>query len=113
MTNPIRKPRQPQPSRVALWEIDRAHSSAAFSVRHMMFAKVHGRFKGLSGRLRFDRLDPTRSSVEAIVDAASVDTRDTRRDDFLKSGDFFDVQKHPRLTFKSKRVELVRDGLMV
>src|SRR5260221_4142267 len=89
------------------WEIDPAHSQAAFVVKHMMFATVRGTFNVLSGHLHIDDQNPHNSWVDAQVDAASVDTRDERRDGHLKSPDFFDVEKYPTLTFKSTKVEHV------
>src|SRR5260221_7119109 len=87
------------------WEIDPAHSQAAFVVKHMMFATVRGHFNVLSGHLHIDEQNPHNSWVDAQVDATSVDTRDERRDGHLKSPDFFDVEKYPTLTFKSTKVE--------
>ncbi|MDR3606615.1 MAG: YceI family protein [Oligoflexia bacterium] len=87
------------------WELDPAHSSANFSVKHMMIAKVHGGFKSVKGKMQFDRNDLAHSSIEATIDASSIDTREPKRDEHLKSADFFDVQKYPALTFKSKRIE--------
>lgn len=95
------------------WEIDPAHSSANFSVKHMMIAKVHGGFTKLSGSLRLDRSNPSKSSVEAVIDANSIDTREPKRDEHLRSADFFDVQKFPSITFKSKQVRPDGDGLLV
>jgi polyisoprenoid-binding protein YceI len=74
----------------------------------MMIAKVHGGFTKLSGSLRLDRQNLTNSSVEAVIDAASIDTREPKRDEHLRSADFFDVQKFPNITFRSRRVE--QDG---
>jgi len=91
-----------QTTQIANWEIDPAHSSASFSVRHMMIAKVHGGFTKLSGSLHLDRANPSKSTVEAVIDASSVDTREAKRDEHLRSADFFDVQKFPSITFKSK-----------
>lgn len=96
-----------------LWEIDPAHSSASFSIRHMMIAKVHGGFTRLSGSLRLDRQDLSRSSVEAVIDASSIDTREAKRDEHLRSADFFDVQKYPSIVFKSKRVRAGGDSIRV
>ncbi len=87
------------------WEIDAAHSSVGFSVRHMVIAKVHGAFKQWSGKLALDTDDLTRSSIEVTIDTASIDTRDEKRDAHLKSADFLDSDKFPHIVFKSKRVE--------
>ncbi|MCM2279023.1 MAG: YceI family protein [Oligoflexia bacterium] len=88
----------------ANWQIDPAHSSANFSVKHMMIAKVHGGFQKLSGSLVYDERNPGSAVIEAVIDAASIDTREPQRDAHLKSADFFDVEKYPHLTFKSKKV---------
>ncbi len=91
------------------WEIDPAHSEATFSVKHMMFTTVRGHFNVLSGHLHIDEEHPENSWVDAQVDAASVDTRDERRDGHLRSADFFDTQNYPTLTFKSSKVESTGD----
>lgn len=98
----------PNISPITFWEIDPSHSSAGFSVRHMMITKVHGAFSKLSGSLRLHRNDLTQSSVEAVIDASSIDTREPKRDEHLRSADFFDVQQFPSITFRSKAVS--RDG---
>ena len=87
------------------WNFDLAHSSVNFHVRHLMVSKVHGRFSLWSGTLEIDNDDITRSRVDVVIDAASVDTREDKRDAHLRSPDFFDVEKFPKLTFKSTRVE--------
>jgi polyisoprenoid-binding protein YceI len=87
------------------WEIDAAHSSVAFSVRHMVVAKVHGAFKQWTGKLELDTSDLTRSKIEVTIDTASIDTRDEKRDAHLASADFLDSQKYPHMEFKSRRVE--------
>lgn len=92
------------------WQIDPSHSSANFSIKHMMIAKVHGGFEKLSGTMVYDAADPSKSSVEAVIEASSINTREPQRDTHLKSADFFDVEKFPTLTFKSKRVEKTGDG---
>jgi len=87
------------------WELDLAHSSVQFHVRHLMVSKVHGRFQAWSGSLMLDPENPARSHVEVVIDAASIDTREPKRDDHLRSADFFDVATFPQLTFKSTAVE--------
>jgi polyisoprenoid-binding protein YceI len=93
----------------AVWEIDAVHSSVGFSVRHMMVSTVRGHFTVMRGQLHIDEQEPAQSWVEAQVDAASVDTRNAQRDVHLRSGDFFDVERYPLITFKSTRVERVGD----
>lgn len=88
-----------------VYEIDPTHSSAHFSVRHMMLSNVRGQFTKVSGTIKFDSANTANSSVEATIDAASIDTHDSQRDAHLKSADFLDVEKYPTLTFRSKRIE--------
>jgi len=90
---------------MANWEIDTSHSSVGFSVRHMMFAKVHGTFKQWSANLSLDDQDFTKSSVKATLEVASIDTNEAKRDGHLKSPDFFDAEKNPKITFESKSVK--------
>jgi len=92
------------------WNIDPAHSVAEFKVKHMMIANVKGQFPKVSGVLTLDESDLTRSHVDAVIEAASIETRDAQRDTHLKSEDFLHVEKFPTLTFKSTRISLVRDG---
>jgi polyisoprenoid-binding protein YceI len=87
------------------WNIDTAHSGVHFSVRHMVIAKVRGSFTKWSGTIVLDDADFARSSLEAKIDASSIDTAEEKRDGHLKSPDFFDVAKFPEITFKSKRIE--------
>ena len=87
------------------WLIDASHSSAGFSVRHMMISNVRGEFQKLEGKVTWDPARPEATQVEATIDAASISTRDAQRDGHLKSPDFFDVEKFPSLTFKSKSVK--------
>jgi polyisoprenoid-binding protein YceI len=83
------------------WNIDPAHSAAEFKVRHMMISYVKGKFSGLSGVLKLDESDYTRSTVDVSIPAASVSTVDDKLDAHLKNEDFFDVEKFPTLTFTS------------
>lgn len=92
------------------WVIDPAHTSVEFSVRHMMFATVRGHFGKVEGKIRLDEQDPSHSMVEVEIDTASIDTRQQDRDQHLRSADFFDVENHPRMTFKSTQVERVSDN---
>ena len=84
---------------------DPAHSSASFSVKHMMVSTVRGEFSKITSTLVWDKADPAKSSVEAKIDAASVDTHNEKRDGHLKSPDFFDAAKCPEITFKSSKIE--------
>ena len=90
---------------MAAHDIDIAHSEIGFTVRHMMFAKVRGQFKKWNAALSYDPADPSRSKLEVEIDAASIDTRESQRDAHLRSPDFFDTEKFPTMTFKSKRIE--------
>jgi polyisoprenoid-binding protein YceI len=95
---------------VTTWNIDPVHSVAEFKVKHMMISNVKGQFTGISGVLSLDEADITKSSIEATIDAASVNTRDAQRDGHLKSADFFDVETFPTLGFKSTHVARTADG---
>lgn len=86
------------------WKIDPAHSEADFAIKHMSISTVHGTFRGISGLIKFDAADLTKSSVDATIDVSSVDTGVAARDNHLKSPDFFDVAKFPTMTFKSTTV---------
>ena len=89
------------------WQLDPLHSAAHFSVRHMMVSNVRGQFK-LTGSVTVDPHDFRNSTVEALIDASTIDTREPARDKHLRSADFFDAANYPTLTFKSKRVEAVQ-----
>jgi polyisoprenoid-binding protein YceI len=84
---------------------DPAHSTIGFAVRHMMFAKVRGRFGAFQGTLTLDSEHPERSHVIAEIDATSIDTGTPDRDRHLRSADFFDVEQFPKLSFESTRIE--------
>ena len=86
------------------WKIDPAHSQITLSVRHMMISNVHGRFENFTGTVNFDEEQPENSSVEVQIEAASINTREPKRDAHLKSPDFLNAEKFPYLTFKSKKV---------
>ena len=89
------------------WEIDPSHSQVMFSVRHAMISTVRGNFTVISGHLHIDEQNPANSSVDAQAEAASINTRDERRDGHLQSPDFFDAAQYPTITFKSSKVEHV------
>jgi len=93
---------------MATWNFDPTHSSIGFSVRHLMISKVRGHFNQWQGTFEYDEADPTKSKLAVRIDAASIDTREEKRDAHLRSPDFFDVEKFPALTFESTRIE--RDG---
>lgn len=97
----------PVASKAALttWQIDPTHSEVGFSVKHLMISTVRGRFSGVKGTVQLDSEDISRSSVEVEIDAATIDTREEKRDGHLRSPDFFDVEQHPTITFRSRRIE--------
>lgn len=88
----------------AHYDIDPAHTSAQFKVRHLMISHVKGEFTKISGSVNFDPEDLAGSSIDVTIDAASISTREPQRDAHLKSADFFDVEKFPSITFKSTKI---------
>jgi polyisoprenoid-binding protein YceI len=100
----------PSLSQAAEWQIDPAHSTVSFSVKHMMVSNVHGTFGKVTGLASWNKPDHSDAQVDVTVDATSIDTREPKRDGHLKSPDFFDVQKYPTLTFKSKKVEKSKEA---
>jgi len=92
------------------WKIDPAHSQITFSIRHMMISNVHGRFENFTGEVDFRENDPKNSTVDVKIDAASINTREPKRDGHLRSPDFFNAEQYPYLTFKSKRIEAVDEN---
>ena len=92
------------------WNLDPAHSQATFSVRHLVISNVRGEFGKLTGAAKFDDKDASKSSVEATIDTTTIDTRVAKRDEDLKSENFFDVAKYPTITFKSTKVEKAGKG---
>ena len=88
---------------VGTWDIDATHSTVGFVVRHMMVSKVRGFFRDFSGEI-VTAENPTDSTVTATIDLASIDTRQEQRDAHVRSADFFDVENHPQMTFRSTGV---------
>lgn len=90
---------------LTIWEIDPAHTTIEFAVKHMMFTTVRGRFKNFTGTVRVDERNPDLSGVDVDIEAASIDTGVADRDTHLRSADFLDVENHPRITFRSTGVD--------
>ncbi len=96
------------------WEIDAGHSRVGFAIRHMMVSTVHGTFDKYTGSVAVDDADTTKSKVHLDIDAASINTGNSKRDEHLRSPDFFDTAKYPKLTFESTKIEKRgADGLIV
>src|SRR5579862_2326797 len=98
------------PASTITWNLDPAHSSADFKVKHMMISNVKGTFGGLKGVLNLHETDHTLSCVRATVDISTLKTGDEQRDGHLKSPDFFDAAKYPEMVFQSTAVKRTGDG---
>jgi polyisoprenoid-binding protein YceI len=92
-----------------VWNIDVSHSSVAFRVKHLMISNVRGDFGEFSGQILFDGKDYSTLKADVTIQAASINTREAKRDEHLRSDDFFDTATHPTITFKSKQVKGVDD----
>ena len=92
------------------YRFDAAHSRASFTARHMMITNVRGTFSGVEGSVVYDPDKPEATTLEAVIPASTVDTREPARDTHLKSADFLDVDKFPTITFRSKKVTPAGDG---
>ena len=90
---------------VTTWTIDSVHSLVEFAVKHLMIATVRGRFGEIKGTVEYEESTPKNSQVEIEIPIATIDTRTEQRDNHLRSPDFFDVQRFPTMTFKSKRID--------
>jgi polyisoprenoid-binding protein YceI len=100
----------PAAAATSTWQIDPAHSSAQFAVKHLAISTVRGAFTKVNGTVQLDDKDITKSSVDVTIDVNSVDTRVPDRDKDLRSDHFFDAEHYPTITFKSKRIEQVAPG---
>ena len=99
----------PETAAWSVWQFDPVHTLVEFSARHMMVTTVKGRFAGVKGTIVDVEDDPSSSSVEVEIDAASVTTGEPKRDAHLRSADFLDVEHYPTIVFKSTRIEGNRD----
>ncbi len=95
--------------RLATWSIDSVHSIVEVSAKHMLVSTVKGLFHSLEGTLHWDEADPAASSVEASIEVASIDTGEAQRDAHLRSDDFLNAEKYPKITFRSTRLEPLDD----
>ena len=94
---------------VSTWTIDPAHSEVEFAVKHMMITTVKGWFEDVQGTITANESDPSLSSVQVTIGATSVNTRTKDRDTHLRSADFFEVEKYPHITFRSRAIEGATD----
>lgn len=92
-------------ARAAEWALDQAHTEIGFDVKHMMVTEVHGAFEKYAGTITVDDKDPTKAVIDIDIDVDSINTKTAKRDGHLKSPDFFDVAKFPKMTFKSNSVK--------
>ncbi len=92
------------------WVLDPSHTSAKFTARHMMITNVNGAFDKVTGTIDYNEAEPDKTVVDVMIDAASINTKDEKRDAHLKSPDFLDVENYPTLEFKSTRVERTGDS---
>jgi polyisoprenoid-binding protein YceI len=92
------------------WVLDTAHTHVGFTVKHMMVTTVRGQFKSYSGKIALDPKDFAKSSFEGDIDVASVDTGNADRDKHLRTNDFFDAEKFPKITFKSTKIAAKGEG---
>ena len=93
------------------WNVDTVHTHIGFSVRHLMVSTVRGQFKSYTGKVAIDPVDFTKTTIEGEVEVKSIDTGNEQRDAHLRTSDFFDAEHHPRITFKSGRIEKKDEGV--
>ena len=101
------------PAKSTTWTIDASHTDATFSVRHLMISNVRGEFQKISGGGTFDPAKPEGASFKAEIEIASISTREPKRDEHLRSADFFDAANFPLMTFASTSVRRGDKGLEV
>jgi polyisoprenoid-binding protein YceI len=92
------------------WNVDTTHSSIDFTIRHMMIAKVKGSFNSFEAQIEADPEDLTTANVQFSIDLSSIDTRNADRDNHLRTGDFFDIEQYPKMTFQSTSITKKGDG---
>ena len=102
----------PGMARATAYDIDGQHSTAEFSVKHLGISNVKGHFNDIKGTVDYDEKDPSKSKVNVEIATASIDTGVGKRDDHLKSPDFFDAAKNPSITFKSTSVKALAGGAL-
>lgn len=112
-TTPTSSTRNQAQKSAGTFAIDASHSHVGFAVRHMMVSNVRGEFTKLSGTVSYDPTHPEATRVDVKIDVASLNTREEKRDAHLRSGDFFDAENFPHITFVSKRARRRDDGLEV
>ncbi|MEF3404906.1 YceI family protein [Agromyces sp. CCNWLW203] len=95
------------------WDLDPGHTRIGFSAKHAMVANVRGAFNDITGSLHVDFDDTAKSTAEIVLKVASIDSRNSQRDDHLRSADFFDAEQWPDIVFKSTRIEEVGDNALV
>jgi polyisoprenoid-binding protein YceI len=100
----------PAAGSAATWEADVGHSTVQFAVRHLMISTVRGEFHTFAVRATGDPANPAGATVEATIDAKTIDTRHEKRDAHLRNADFLDVEKFPTITFKSTKIEKAGEG---
>ena len=97
----------------ASYSIDPAHTTVGFGVKHLMVSTTRGQFNKVAGTVKIDDAEPSRSRIDVTIDAASVDTRDAKRDEHLRSADFLDAAKYPTIRFQSTRIEKGEGGKLL
>jgi len=95
---------------IVKWHVDPSHSNIEFSVKHMMIAKVKGTFHNFKADIEADPADLTTAKIEVTIEAESIDTRNSDRDNHLRSADFFEIEKTPQIVFTATSITKTGDG---